>query len=227
MTDDAFPHAELGAAGYVAVASGQKTYNGVAVLVAAEHAAGLETVADRLPGDDADEQKRFLDVRVAATRVIDVYVPNGQAVGSDKYAYKLAWLARLADYLESACRPGEPLLVCGDFNIAPEDRDVHDAEGVRGSVMFSGAEQDALRRLLGWGLRDTLRVHTEEAGIYSWWDYRAGAFRRNLGWRIDLILATAPLVEVCRAASVDTWPRKLPQASDHAPVLAAFQRPGR
>lgn len=218
VTDELFPREEIEAAGYRAVFAGQKTYNGVAILAREEP----ELLVAALPGDDESAQKRFLAARVGGVTVVDVYVPNGSEVGSEKYAYKLDWLDRLARTLEEHHDSKESLILCGDFNIAPDDRDLHDPDGLRGTIMFSEKEHAALRRLLDWGLTDTLRLHTEEAGLYSWWDYRQGAFRRNMGWRIDLILATAPLTEVCSDASIDVAPRRLPRPSDHTPVIAEF-----
>jgi exodeoxyribonuclease-3 len=219
VVDDDFPAAELAALGYRAIASGQKTYNGVAIV--AREGLALELRADRLPGDPGDEQRRYLEARVGDVTVVNVYVPNGSEVGSEKYAYKMAWLARLERHLPGVGLDG-PVAVCGDFNVTPEDRDVWDPARVRGTIMCSDAEREALRRIQALGLADTLRIATQDAGIYSFWDYRMGAFRRNMGWRIDLVLATPALASRCRGAGVDTWPRKMPQSSDHAPIYALF-----
>jgi exodeoxyribonuclease-3 len=222
VTDDLFPREEIESAGYRAAFSGQKTYNGVAILAREEP---REVVAG-LPGDDESSQKRLIAARVGGVTVVNAYVPNGSEVGSEKYAFKLDWLDRLAGALEERHAPDEPLALCGDFNIAPDQRDLHDPEGLRGTIMFSEKEHEALRRLLDWGLTDTLRLHRDEAGLYSWWDYRRGAFRRNLGWRIDLVLATAPLAAACTGASIDVAPRRRPRPSDHTPVIAEFDLPG-
>jgi exodeoxyribonuclease-3 len=219
VTDDLFPAAELSRAGYHAAFAGQKTYNGVAILARERPRA----IVIGLPGDDDSAQKRLIAARVGEITVVNAYVPNGSAVGSEKYDDKLDWLDRLARALGERYDPGQPLVVCGDFNVAPEARDVHDPEALRGTIMFSEMEHEALERLLRWGLRDTLRLHAQEAGLYSWWDYRAGAFRRNLGWRIDLILATEPLARACTSASIDVEPRRWQRPSDHTPVLAVFE----
>lgn len=222
VVDDDFPFAEIAAAGYHAVTSSQKTYNGVAVLVPRAAADSLACVSRDLPGEPEDGQRRFLHVRLPDLDVIDVYVPNGESVGSEKYAYKLRWMERLRAYLASSCDPASRLLLCGDFNVAPEDRDVYDPRAVAGSVMWSAAEKEALAAIRAWGLADTLRLKSDAAGIYSWWDYRQGAFRRNMGWRIDFVLATAPMAARVESAGVDVWPRKMPQASDHAPIFTVF-----
>ena len=218
VVDADFPGEELAAAGYSAVFAGEKTYNGVAILARGP----LSGVTVGLPGDGATAQRRLIAATTGGTRVVNVYVPNGSEVGSDKYAYKLEWLDRLDRWLRAALDPASPLVLCGDFNIAPEDRDVYDADALRGTIMFSDDEKDSLHRLLSWGLTDTLRLHSKDSGLYSWWDYRAGAFRRNLGWRIDLILATASLARVCARSWIDVAPRRLDRPSDHAPVLSEF-----
>jgi exodeoxyribonuclease III len=221
ITDDEFPVWEITVAGYDAAFTGERSYNGVAILSKTP----LEDVSIGLPGDDTDAQTRLISARAGGIRVVDVYVPNGQHVGSDKYLYKLSWLDRFSRHLSNRFDPKEPLVVCGDFNIAPEDRDVFDPDAVRGSVMFSDPEHAALSRLTSWGLADALRLHHPEGGLYSYFDYRTGAFARNLGWRIDLILASAPLAAACRAAWIDLSPRGKEKPSDHAPVLAEFDLP--
>ena len=215
-TDEAFPAEEIRKAGYEVVFAGQKTYNGVAIL---SRERPTEVEIGGLPGEGLDDEKRLISARVRGLDVINVYVPNGMAVGSKKYAYKLAWLESLGRYLETKHDISRPLVLCGDFNIAPEDIDVHDADAVRGSIMFSQEEHDALQGLLLWGLEDSLRLCTRDKGLYSWWDYRSGAFRRNLGWRIDLILVSRPLVASCTAAWIDVEPRGWERPSDHTPVL--------
>lgn len=217
LGDDAFPTAELLAAGYRSVCSGQKTYNGVAILARAEPG---DAVRD-MPGFD-DPQRRVLAATVGGVRVINLYVPNGQSVGSDKFHYKLGWLRALRGWLRSELAAYPRLVVLGDFNIAPEDRDVHDPAAWVGSVHVSPEERDALRDTLALGLVDLFRKFEQPPQSYSWWDYRAGAFRRNNGLRIDLLLASAALAERCTACDIDVKPRRAERASDHAPVIATF-----
>ena len=217
LEDPKFPAADLLAAGYQSVCSGQKTYNGVAILARtplADPAAGL-------PGY-ADEQKRVLAATVSGVRVIDLYVPNGQAVGSDKYKYKLEWLAALHAWLKAELARHEKLVVLGDFNIAPEDRDVHDPAEWEGQVLFSEPERAALHGLFQLGLVDTYRKFPQPAASFSWWDYRMNAFKRNRGLRIDHILASPALAKALEAATIDVEPRRVERPSDHAPVLATF-----
>lgn len=215
--DGKFPLAELESVGYRAVFSGQKTYNGVAVL---SRAPGEDVVTD-LPALD-DHQRRILAVTVAGWRIVDLYVPNGSEVGSDKYAYKLDWLARVHDWLQSELARYPRLVVLGDFNIAPEDRDVHDPEAWRDKILCSTPERQAFHSLLGLGLEDAFRRFEQPERSFTWWDYRMNGFRRNLGLRIDHILVSAALAERCLACRVDVAPRKLERPSDHAPVVAEF-----
>ena len=152
-------------------------------------------------------------------RVGIAYVPNGQSVGSEKYLYKLAWIARLRAYLDSHCSAEQPLMLCGDFNVAPEDRDLYDPDGMAGQILCSAAERAALAHVLDWGLSDAFRLHHPEPGLYSWWDYRQLAFPKNRGMRIDMIYVSAPLAPRCMAASIDRQARKGKGPSDHAPVV--------
>ncbi len=215
--DAKYPHAELQAAGYVSAVSGQKTYNGVAILA---RSPPLEVSAG-IP-DFQDEQKRVLAATVDGVRVICVYCPNGQSVGSEKYEYKLRWFAALEQYVAAEMSRHPLLAVAGDFNVAPEDRDVHDPKGWEGQVLVSDAERAAWRALLALGLVDSFRLFAQPEKIYSWWDYRMLGFRRNAGLRIDHVLASAELAKRCIASSVDKAPRKLERPSDHAPVIAEF-----
>jgi len=215
--DADFPHADFTAAGYQAVCHGEKTYNGVAIL---SRLPAIDVVTD-LP-QLADPQRRLLGATVGWVRVLNLYVPNGQAVGTDKYAYKLNWLEKLADYVQAQLAAYPHFIALGDFNIAPDDRDVYDPEAWRGQVLCSEPERAALRRLLALGLTDAFRlIHQDESG-FSWWDYRAAGFRRNRGLRIDLILASPALARVCAGCWVDTEPRRRERPSDHAPVVAEF-----
>lgn len=213
LEDAKFPIAALEAAGYNAVFSGQKTYNGVAILARQP----ITDVAHGIDGFD-DPQKRILSATVGDLRIVNLYVVNGQAIGTEKYAYKLDWLARVATWLGEEIRRHPRLLVMGDFNIAPDDRDVHDPVAWHEQVLCSTPERDALKRLAGLGLADSFRLFNEESGHYSWWDYRQGAFRRNLGLRIDLILVGEALRDACRNAAIHREPRKWERASDHTPV---------
>lgn len=208
-----FPQAELRQAGYQCVFSGQKTYNGVAIL---SKSAPTE-VQHGIPGFD-DEQKRVIAATVEGVRIVCVYVPNGQSVDSDKYQYKLRWLAALHDWLKQELVRHPRLALLGDYNIAPDDRDVYDPQAWEGNVLVSDAERKAFRALEQLGLRDSFRLFEQAEKSYSWWDYRAMAFRRNMGLRIDHILVS-PALE-CRSCSIDKTPRKLERPSDHTPVIA-------
>lgn len=217
LTDPEFPIGEIQALGYSAVYSGQKTYNGVALL--ARGPIG-ETVVD-LPGMN-DPQRRLLAASIGGLRIVNVYVPNGQALDSEKYAYKLAWLAALEKFLAAELARHPRLLVLGDFNIAPEDRDVHDPQAWRDSVLVSPAERSALQRLCTLGLGDLFRRFEQADRSYSWWDYRQGAYRRNNGLRIDLILGSEELAARCGFCRIDREPRAWERPSDHAPCIAGF-----
>jgi exodeoxyribonuclease-3 len=217
-TDEQFPGAELAALGYACAVAGQKTYNGVALL---SRLGAPTDVVTELPGF-ADPQRRVLAATVAGLRIVDVYCPNGQAVGSEKYAYKLAWFAALRGFLAAELARHPQLVVLGDFNVAPEDRDVHDPAAWAGQVLCSEPERAALQALLDLGLSDCFRRFEQPTGTFSWWDYRAAGFRRNAGLRIDLVLASGPLAAVCSDSRIDPGPRAWERPSDHAPVLADF-----
>ena len=217
LDDPDFPRDEVESLGLQVAFSGQRTYNGVALL----SRAGLDDVVPGIPGF-VDEQKRVLAATVGGVRVIDVYVPNGQAVGSEKYEYKLRWLEALRGYVAAELARHPHLVVLGDYNIAPEDRDVHDPKAWEGSVHVSEPERAALRALLAAGLEDCFRRFEQPEKSFSWWDYRMMAFRRNAGLRIDLILASRALAQNCGACHIDKAPRKLERPSDHAPVVARF-----
>ena len=217
LADPDFPRAELEALGLHVAFNGQRTYNGVALLARSE----LGDVVAGIPGFE-DEQKRVLAATIGGVRVIDVYVPNGQAVGSDKYEYKLRWLAALRDYVAAELARHPRLVVLGDYNVAPEDRDVHDPKAWEGQVLASEPERAALRALLATGLEDCFRRFEQPDKSFSWWDYRMMAFRRNAGLRIDLILASAALAQACAECRIDKAPRRLERPSDHAPVVARF-----
>mgnify|MGYP002713101659 CR=1 FL=1 len=218
LTDEQCPVEAIEEAGYQVIHSGQKTYNGVATLSRVGPGADVVTELPAMP----DPQRRVLGATYGDVRLLNLYVPNGQEVGSAKYAYKMEWLARLADYIEAQIAEYPKLVVVGDFNIAPAPDDVYDPELWEGRVLFSEAERAAFRRLLDLGLADTFRLFDQEEGIYSWWDYRMGAFRRNRGLRIDHILASRALSASCRVSTVDREPRGWERPSDHAPVVAEF-----
>lgn len=213
LEDARFPDAALLALGYRSVFAGQKTYNGVALLSRVR----AEDVQVGIPGFE-DEQKRVIAARFGELRVVNLYVVNGKAVGDEKYDYKLRWLAALRDWLAEEIRCHPKLIVLGDFNIAPDDRDVHDPIAWREQILCSAPEREALKRLLELGLHDSFRLHSAEAGQFSWWDYRAAGFRRNLGLRIDLVLVSEALRAACAAAVIDREPRSWDRPSDHAPV---------
>jgi exodeoxyribonuclease III len=217
LTDAAFPQAEIEALGYHVVRSGQKTFNGVALL---SRLPLTDVVTDFVDLDDP--QRRLIAATSGGVRYVNVYVPNGQAVGADKYEYKLRWLRSLRRFLETQLATHAQLAVMGDFNIAPDDRDVHDPAAWKDQILCSDAEREALRGLLALGLADTFRLFEQPAGKFSWWDYRQAGFRRNLGLRIDLILASRALAGRCIHAQVDTEPRRAERPSDHAPALAQF-----
>ena len=217
ITDEEFPTDDLKNVGYHAIYAGQKTYNGVAIL---SKKAGTHIITE-IP-DLADPQKRVIGANFGEIRLINLYVPNGSSVGSDKYQYKLYWLNKLRDYVANQRSKHSELLVVGDFNITPEDQDVHNPELWQGQILCSAPERAALHQLMDVGLVDLFREFEQEPNAFSWWDYRAGAFRRNMGLRIDLILASKSLVKKCTACYIDREPRKLAKPSDHAPVVAEF-----
>lgn len=213
LEDAKFPAEAFREAGWQVAYSGQKTYNGVAIV-------SPHTIVDvqmGIPGL-ADEQKRVIAGTVAGVRVVCAYFPNGQAVGSDKYAYKLAWLQALHQWLEGEVGAHAQLALLGDYNIAPDDRDVHDPALWAGQVLCSEPEREAFRRLVALGFADSYRLFEQPPATFSWWDYRQGGFRRNLGLRIDHVLLSAPLAARCTAAGIDVEPRRHERPSDHAPV---------
>ncbi len=220
LEDASFPQAQLNEAGWQAVFAGQKTYNGVAIL---SRAPLTEAQAD-IPGF-ADTQKRLLAASLGDVRLVCAYCPNGQSLDSDKYPYKLAWFDALTAWLREELQRHPKLVLLGDCNIAPQDRDVHDPAAWEGAVLVSAPEREKFRALLGLGLADAYRLFAQEEKSFSWWDYRQGAFRRNLGLRIDHILLSAPLASACRACYIDKAPRRLERPSDHAPVVAELELP--
>lgn len=214
---EAFPAEAFTEVGYHGIANGQKTYNGVANLSRGE---ATDHITD-FPGFD-DPQRRILASTIDGVRIINLYVPNGNSVGSEKYEYKLAWLQALAEFLAVELETHDKLIVLGDFNIAPDDRDVHDPEKWGDGILCSPQERAALQRLTDLGLSDVYRQFEQPENTFSWWDYRAAGFRRNAGLRIDLILASKSLADVCEASYIDREPRTWERPSDHTPVIAEF-----
>ena len=217
-TDERFPSAALAELGYTAEAFGQPTYNGVAII----SLTACSDVQRGFPDDDASAHARLLAATVEGVRIVNVYIPNGAFVGSDKYYFKLDWMRRLRSFFDKYYDTNAPVLLCGDFNVAPEDRDVHDPQLWQGRILFSDQERAALAELKAWGFEDAFRLHHYEGGYYSWWDYRAGSFRRNAGLRIDHIWVSKALAEHCTGAWIDTAPRGWERPSDHTPVVAMF-----
>jgi exodeoxyribonuclease-3 len=218
VVNEDFPVEPFQALGYQCYVHGQKSYNGVAILA---RTAAADLVKG-LPEDGPDAPSRLVAGSFEGVRIINVYAPNGGEVNSDKYAYKLDWYRRFRTFLDSLS-PKDEVLLCGDFNVAPEDRDVWDPEKWRGQILFSEPEKSALINLIDWGLTDALRIYHQEAGLYTWWDYRGGAFHRGWGVRIDHIFLSPPLAERCSAVEIDREERKGPKPSDHAPVIASFR----
>lgn len=219
VVDDDFPTDEFLRLGYAIATAGQKTYNGVAIATRLP----MRDVTIGLDGEADAVDKRAIAVTVNDTRIYSVYVPNGKSPLLPSFQEKLGWLARLAGTVSVAAKAYPALAVCGDFNVAPEDRDVYDPEAMRGQLHFHPDEHRALGNLTALGLIDLFRLHHEEGKKFTWWDYRAGSFRRDLGLRIDLILATKVLADRCVAADIDIEPRGGDKPSDHTPVIATFR----
>ena len=217
LTDDRFPVEALLEVGYHSVYSGQKTYNGVAIL---SRDPAIDGVTD-IDGLD-DPQRRILAATIGDLRIINLYVVNGSEVGSEKYVYKLHWLEQVNRFVAGEMQRFDKVIVLGDFNIAPKDRDVHDPEAWHEKILCSTPEREALQKMLSFGLSDTFRLFEQEERTWSWWDYRMAAFRRNMGLRIDLVLASKVLADNCTAAYIDKEPRRQERPSDHAPVIAEF-----
>ena len=216
--DKGFPFAEIEAAGYKAFHNGQKTYNGVAILSKLP-----TTELHRDIPDFDDPQKRIIAATVGDVRVVCAYMPNGSEVGSEKYEYKLRWFAALTEWLRGEIAKYPKLVLLGDYNIAPDDRDVHDPAAWEGKILCSEPERAAFKALLDLGLTDSFRLFDQPEKSFSWWDYRMMGFRRNLGMRIDHILLSEPLAKACISSTVDRAPRKLERPSDHAPVVAEIK----
>ena len=236
LTDDKYPHQELEAAGYLSLAAGQKTYNGVAIIVRKAALAPIATDVNttflkpvrNMPNFE-DEQQRILAATIPFAgmqpiRLVSAYFPNGQSPESDKFTYKLNWLSSLQSWLASELEQNPRLALLGDFNIAPADEDVHDPKAWEGQNLVSPPEREAFQSLVGLGLHDSFRMFEQAPKTYSWWDYRMMGFRRNAGLRIDHILLSDALKEKCSASIVDKGPRTWEQPSDHAPVIAQIKK---
>jgi exodeoxyribonuclease III len=216
--DENFPEDAIKEAGYQVSFIGQKTYNGVATLCKSP----IETLATCLPDYD-DIQRRVLAVNNSGITILNLYIPNGSEVDSEKYRYKLEWFSKLHPFIEQLKADNDRVIILGDFNIAPEDQDVHDPEEWIGNVLVSQPERDEFKKLLEHGFSDCFRKFDQEEKSFSWWDYRAAAFRRDRGMRIDHILASDALTKSCVACYIDKSPRKLERPSDHTPVVAEFE----
>jgi exodeoxyribonuclease-3 len=222
VVDKDFPVGPIEELGYRVYYSGQKSYNGVAIFSKEpleNVSAGFGAIVGAELVDDLDEQKRVITGVLDGVRIVNLYVPNGSAIGSEKYEYKLRWLGVLKTYLEKLLAENENLLVCGDFNIALEDRDIYDPEGKEKHIMSSPKERETLRMVLEVGLQDAFRKFTEDGGHFSWWDYRAASFRRNMGWRIDHHYLSPALYDRATSCTIDVEPRKREKPSDHTPVI--------
>lgn len=223
VVDDDFPRSPFEELNYQTYISGQKAYNGVALISKTpleEVSVGFASILGQDIVGDFDEQKRVISGTLNGVRIVNLYVPNGSSVGSEKYAYKLGWLQLLHRYLDALLSQQPNVLVCGDFNIALEDRDIHDPSDRASHIMATDLEREALNRaVLSLGLADAFRKFNQESGQFSWWDYRAAAFRRNLGWRIDHHYLSPSLYQGAIACTIDVAPRKLDKPSDHAPVI--------
>ncbi len=226
LTDDKFPRAEIEARGYHCYFSGQPTYNGVAVLSRMDSVGPALEIASGMPLF-ADEQKRLIRARFSHFDFISAYFPNGQALDSDKYVYKLRWIDALEAYLAELrkTRDAKPLILAGDYNIAPDDMDVHDPEKWRGQILCSDAERERFRRLIDSGMVDSFRAFEQAPKSYTWWDYRELGFRRNAGLRIDHILVDSALKSSLKASQIDKSLRKLEKPSDHTPLITELDLP--
>jgi exodeoxyribonuclease-3 len=227
VVDELFPIAAFEALGYHAYISGQKSYNGVALISRQplqEVSQGFAPILGENLAGIFDEQKRVITGVIGDIRVVNLYVPNGSAVGSEKYEYKLKWLILLREYLQNLLgKAPHNLCICGDFNVALEDIDIHNPKGRESKIMATDLERQALQTVLELGLIDVFRKFTSEGGHYSWWDYRTSGFKGNRGWRIDHIYLTAGLGDRAINSTIDTAPRKLTQPSDHAPVIVTLE----
>ena len=216
--DESFPYGPINDAGYRVEFFGQKSYNGVAILSKYE----IEDVQKGFPEDDGDSPKRLIAGTVNGVRIVNTYIPNGTELGSDKFTFKLDWLLRLRRFFDETCDVSRNVLLCGDFNVAPEELDVWSVPAFQGKLHFSKPERAAIHYIKQWGFIDIFRKMNGDLQEFSWWDYRAGAWQRNQGLRIDHIWTSPPLADKCTGCRIDKEPRKLEKPSDHAPVIAEF-----
>lgn len=216
--DEAFPYQAFADLGYHTAFYGQRSYNGVAIISKEEP----KDVVKGFPDDDVESQKRLIAATVGGIRIVDVYIPNGQSLGSDKFQFKLDWLQRLRRFFDESYKRDEKVLLCGDFNVAAEPADVWNPPAWEGHIHFSKPERAAIQYIKQWGFTDAFRKINGDVKAFSWWDYRAGAFQKNHGLRIDHIWVSQPLADICRNCTIDVEPRKLEKPSDHAPVIAEF-----
>jgi exodeoxyribonuclease-3 len=224
VIDEQFPHDSF--PGYNCAIAGQKSYNGVAILsknVPTSISIGFTPVLGWEQVGDLDEQKRLIHTQINGVEVINIYVPNGQSVGSEKYEYKMRWLNMLNQYLRHFSSLNLPVCICGDWNIAPEDMDIYDPENKAEHIMASAPERQAFKRFLDLNFQDSFRLFSQEAGQFTWWDYRAGSFRRNHGWRIDHILLSSSLCSRAKNCWIDREPRSWEQPSDHTPLVLELE----
>lgn len=221
--DERFPREDFNSRGYQIECYGQSSYNGVAIASLHRQdniGRGFGYASDTVNANE--QQARLICATVSGVQIVNVYVPNGSAVGSEKYFFKLEWLEKLRAFFDQRCAAERNVLVCGDFNVAPQDKDVYDPKAWEGQILCSEPERAALRRITDWGFEDAFRINTLIGGHYTWWDYRAGAFQRNNGLRIDLILVTDSLAENCSSVWIDKQTREWERPSDHVPVIAEF-----
>jgi exodeoxyribonuclease-3 len=218
VVDEKFPRDFFLERGYEIEIYGEKSYNGVAIV----SKQSMTSIVKGFRVEIAAGSRRLIGATIGDVKVLNLYIPNGQAVGSEKYHYKLEWLCALKKHIEENYSVDDQLVICGDFNIAPEDRDLYSAEQWGGAIMASPEERRHLEEIRGWGFSDVFRQHQQDAGLFSWWDYQAGAFRRNMGFRIDHIWSTESFSDKCTAVMIAKEMRKLEKPSDHAPVLAEF-----
>jgi exodeoxyribonuclease-3 len=218
-TDDKFPAADFLAAGYNSAFLGQKSYNGVAILSPSE----IEDVQMNFPNDDADAPKRLIAATIKGVRIVNTYIPNGTELWTDKFTFKLDWLQRLRRFFDETCEKDSDVLLCGDFNVAPDERDVWNVGFWEGKLHFSKPERAAIHHVKQWGFVDVFRQLNGDEKLYSWWNYREGAFFKNQGLRIDHIWTSKSLAEKCTACWIDRKPRGAVRPSDHTPVVAEFE----
>jgi exodeoxyribonuclease-3 len=225
VIDADFPHAPFTELGYQTYIYGQKSYNGVALISRSpleDIQTGFASVLGEISDPNLDEQKRLITAKFGAVQIVNMYVPNGSEVGSEKYEYKLRWLKLLKDYLQTLLAQNPHVLICGDFNVAIADLDIYDPKGRENKVMSTEVERVALDEVLNLGFKDVFRKFESGGGYYSWWDYRSGGFSRNRGWRIDYHFLTESLYNRATASAIDVEPRKLTQPSDHTPVIVTI-----